>query len=181
MAQIRIWNPYREGVIKLAHRHKHHHRQPLNPFGVGSGEVGSILWTAGGYVAARALPAMALPSQNTGWMGYALNLGTAFLMKMFIPGTVGSELFVGGAVATVTRIVSDNLGAKIQGLSGDPTFTLGAYWQSYFAVPTVSDPYGRVAASPYPQPVLAPAPGRGMSGPGPRGGAPTRFASGRFG
>lgn len=181
MARIRIWNPYREGVnTHMAKHHKHHHHRRRNPFGVSTGEVGSILWTAGGYVAARAIPAMALPAQNTGWMGYGLNALTAVLMKMLVPGTVGSELFVGGAVATVTRIVSDNLGAKIQGLSGDPTFTLGAYWQSYFAVPTNSDPYGRVAASPYPQPVLAPAP-RGMSGPPPRGGITSRFSSGRFG
>lgn len=190
MAQIRIWNPYgpdygpqrkkRQGVISLAH-HRHHHRhRRRNPFGVQSGDVSRILWTGAGYVAARAVPAMALPSQNSGWMGYALNLATAFAMKMFIPGQTGSDLFVGGAVATVTRIVSDNLGAKIQGLSGDPTFTLGAYWQSYFAVPTVSDPYGRSSGSPYPQPVLAPAP-KGMSGPGPRAGAPSRFAAGRFG
>ena len=195
MARIRIWNPFprgkrgqmdrREGVIHLAHRHHHkhhyrHHRR--NPLGLQPGEGMRIIVASGGYIAARALPAMALPAQNTGIMGYALNAATALLMKLVIPGQMGSDLFVGGAVATVTRIVSDNLGAKIQGLSGDPTFTLGAYWQSYFAVPTVSDPYGRVAASPFPQPVLAPAPaGKGMSGPGPRGGAPTRFSAGRFG
>ena len=48
---------------------------------------------------------------------------------------------------------------------GDPAFTLGAYWNSFFAVPTVSDPYGRVAASPYPQPMLAPATVKGYMGP----------------
>jgi hypothetical protein len=183
MATIRIWNPYNgRGVIsKMSHRHHKHHYRRRNPLGVGTGEVMSILTITGGGVVARALPAMVLPAQNTGWMGYLLNAGTAFLMKLLIPGNLGHELFIGGGVGMVMRIVSDNLGAKIQGLSGDPAFTLGAYWQSYFAVPTNSDPYGRVAASPYPQPVLAPAPARGMSGPGPRGGAPTRFSSGRFG
>jgi hypothetical protein len=182
MAQIRIWNPYRNNRGEVIHmaRHRHHHRRRRNPLGVSTGEVGSILWTAGGYVAARAVPAMALPAQNTGIMGYALNAATALAMKLLIPGQTGSDLFVGGAVATVTRIISDNLGAKIQGLSGDPTFTLGAYWQSYFAVPTVSDPYGRTAGSPYPAPMLAPA-AKGMSGPPPRGGVATRFSSGRFG
>jgi hypothetical protein len=166
----------------MSHRHKHHYRRRKNPFGVASGDVTRILWGSAGYVAARAVPAMVLPGQNTGIMGYALNAITAFVMKMVIPGQTGDDLFVGGAVATVTRIVSDNLGAKIQGLSGDPTFTMGAYWQSYFAVPTVSDPYGRSAGSPYPQPVLAPAPAsRGMSGPPARGGVTTRFSSGRFG
>ena len=164
----------------MSYRHKHKHHRRRNPFGVASADITRILWGSAGYVAARALPAMVLPAQNTGIMGYALNAVAALAMKMVIPGQTGDDLFVGGAVATVTRIISDNLGAKIQGLSGDPTFTLGAYWQSYFAVPTVSDPYGRVSASPYPQPVLAPAP-KGMSGPGPRAGGPTRFASGRFG
>ena len=157
-------------------RNRHHHRRRRNPFGVDSGAITSILWGSAGYVAARAVPAMALPNQNSGIMGYGLNLATAFVMKMVVPGSAGNELFVGGAIATVTRIVSDNLGAKIAGLSGDPAFTLGAYWSSYFAVPTVSDPYGRVSASPYPQPVALPAApgGKGM-------GRYSRAAGGRFG
>ena len=178
MAQIRIWNPYRGEVIHLA-KHKHYHRR-RNPLGLQAGDLTRVVTVSAGYVAARAVPAMALPGQNTGIMGYALNAATAFAMKLVAPGPMGSDLFVGGLVATVTRIVSDNLGAKIAGLSGDPTFTLGAYWQSYFAVPTVSDPYGRVAASPYPSPVIAAAASGGkggMSG-GLRGG--NRF-SGRFG
>src|SRR5260370_12367228 len=106
---------------------------------------------------------MTLANKNSGIMGYALNLGTALALKFILKGDMGDSMFVGGAVATVTRIVSDQLGTKIQGLSGDPAFTMGAYWNSYFAVPTVSDPYGRVAASPYPQPALPPA-APGMSG-----------------
>lgn len=179
MAQIRIWNPYRGGVIHMAHRrHSYKHRR-RNPIGLQPGELTRIITASGGYVAARAIPALALPGQNTGIMGYALNAATALAMKMIVPGQTGSDLFVGGAVATVTRIVSDTMGAKIAGLSGDPTFTLGAYWQSYFAVPTVSDPYGRVAASPYPPQIaaVAAASGKGMSG---RGMSGSRF-NGRFG
>ena len=152
-----------------------------NPFGVPADDVSTILWGSAGYVAARAVPAMALPSQNSGIMGYALNAATALAMKLVIGGSTGDKLFVGGAIATVTRIVSDNLGAKIQGLSGDPTFTLGAYWNSFFAVPTVSDPYGRVSASPYPSPVLPVSTMKGMGGPVPRGMPVSRFAAGRFG
>lgn len=162
-------------------RHHKHHRRHRNPFGVNSSVVGQVLWTGAGYVAARALPAMFLSAQNTGWMGYLMNAGTAVALKMFVPGPTGEDLLIGGLVATVTRIISDTVGAKIAGLSGDPAFTLGAYWNSYFAVPTVSDPYGRVAASPYPQPVAALPSGKGMGGPGSRAGAPTRFATGRFG
>jgi hypothetical protein len=194
MGQVRIWNPHygpgsrgdkskaQNGGMFVAHRKYHVKRRHRNPFGVSSGVVSQVLWTSAGFVGARALPAMVLSSQNSGWMGYALNLGTAFLMKMFVPGGTGEDLFIGGVVATVSRIVSDNLGAQIKGLSGDPGFTLGAYWQSYFAVPTVSDPYGRVAASPYPAPMLAAPAGKGgtMSGPA-RGSGGSRFASGRFG
>jgi hypothetical protein len=167
-------------MAKRYHVKHHHHHRHRNPFGVSTGVLSQVLWTGAGYVAARALPAMVLSAQNNGWMGYLLNAGTAVVLKMVVPGPTGEDLLVGGLVATVTRIVSDTMGAKIAGLSGDPAFTLGAYWQSYFAVPTVSDPYGRVSASPYPQPVLA-APAKGMSGPGTRAGSPTRFAAGRFG
>jgi hypothetical protein len=166
----------------MAHRKHHHSHRRRNPIGLQPGELSRIVTASAGYVAARAVPAMAMPSQNSGIMGYAMNAATAFLMKLVIPGQTGSDLFVGGAVATVTRIVSDTLGAKIAGLSGDPTFTLGAYWQSYFAVPTVSDPYGRVSASPYPAQIVAAAAaagGKGTSGMG-RGMSGSRF-SGRFG
>jgi len=191
MATIRIWNPLyssgqREGVSKLAHRKyhvKHHRHRRRNPFGLSGGEGSRILWGSVGYVAARAVPAMALPSKNSGIMGYGLNLATAFALKFLLKGDMGDSMFVGGAVATVTRIVSDQLGTKIQGLSGDPAFTMGAYWNSYFAVPTVSDPYGRVAASPYPQPALPPpATMQGYSGtPGARAVSTGRFTAGRFG
>lgn len=190
MAQIRIWNPIsREGVNTSMARKKYqvkHHRRHRNPFGFTGADGNRILWGSVGYVAARAVPAMVLPSKNSGLIGYAMNLATAFALKMVLGGDMGDSMFVGGAVATVTRVVSDQLGTKIQGLSGDPAFTMGAYWQSYFAVPTVSDPYGRVAASPYPQPALpAPAAAGGMSGysgaAGARATSVGRFTAGRFG
>jgi len=166
------------------HVRHHHRRHRRNPFGISGDDTSRILWGTVGYVAARAVPAMALPGQNSGIMGYALNLGTALAMKLVLSGPTGDSLFVGGVVATATRVISDNLGTKIQGLSGDPAFTMGAYWNSYFAVPTVSDPYGRVAASPYPAPAL-PAPAAGMSGyagaAGARATSTGRFTAGRFG
>jgi hypothetical protein len=195
MATIRIWNPLpgrgsnRGEVSRVARRkyHVHHHRRRRrNPFGLSltGDDTSRILWGSVGFVAARAVPAMALPSKNSGILGYALNLGTALALKLVVGGAMGDSMFVGGAVATVSRIVSDNLGTRIQGLSGDPAFTMGAYWNSYFAVPTVSDPYGRVAASPYPQPALPPA-AAGMSGyagaAGARAVSTGRFTSGRFG
>jgi len=144
---------------------RHRHRNPFFE----SGEIGTIAWGAVGAVGARAIPAMVLPSKNNGLMGYGLNLASAFALKfvgnMTLGKAAGSSMFIGGAISTLLRAVTDNLGSKIQGLSGDPQFRLGAYWQSYFAVPTVSDPYGRVAASPYPAPVAAlPAPTKGGGG-----------------
>jgi hypothetical protein len=172
-------------VSKLAHRKyhvKHHRHHRRNPFGFTGSDGSRILWGSVGYVAARAVPAMALPSKNTGIMGYGLNLATAFALKFLLKGDMGDSMFVGGAVATVTRIVSDQLGTKIQGLSGDPAFTMGAYWNSYFAVPTVSDPYGRVAASPYPQPALPAPTMQGYAGAaGARAVSTGRFTAGRFG
>jgi hypothetical protein len=163
---------------------KHHRHRRRNPFGISGDETSRVLWGTVGYVAARAVPAMALPSKNSGILGYALNAGTAFALKLLLGGPMGDSMFVGGLVATATRIVSDNLGTRIQGLSGDPAFTMGAYWNSYFAVPTISDPYGRTAGSPYPQPAL-PAAAPGMSGyagaAGARAVSTGRFTAGRFG
>lgn len=188
MAQIRIWNPiHREEVREVAHKKyhvKHHRHRMRNPLGFTGQDGSRILWGTVGYVAARAVPAMALPAQNSGIMGYAMNLGVALALKFVLKGDMGDSLFVGGVIATGTRVISDNLGTKIQGLSGDPAFTMGAYWNSYFAVPTVSDPYGRVQASPYPAPALPPA-APGMSGyagaAGARATSTGRFTAGRFG
>lgn len=150
----------------MRHHHKkyhvrHHHR---NPLGVSGSDLGEIAWVSAGYVAGRAIPAMFLANMNTGILGYALNAGVGVALKMVVGGNVGHALMIGGIASGVTRLVSDQLGAKIQGLSGDPAFTLGAYWQSFFAVPTVSDPYGRVANSPYPAPALPPATVKGYMG-----------------
>jgi hypothetical protein len=137
-------------------RRKYHVRHRRNPLGVSGGDLTDIVWVSAGYVAGRAIPAMLLSSYNSGLVGYALNAGVGIVAKMLVPGSSGHGLMVGAIASAITRAVSDNLGANIKGLSGDPAFTLGAYWTSYFAVPTVSDPYGRVAASPYPQPALPP-------------------------
>jgi hypothetical protein len=191
MATIRIWNPLHEGGSNrrgvnssMAHKKYKVHKYRRNPLGFTGVDGSRILFGSVGYVAARAVPAMVLPAKNTGLIGYAMNLATALALKFILKGDMGDSMFVGGAVATVTRVVSDQLGTKIQGLSGDPSFTMGAYWNSYFAVPTVSDPYGRVSASPYPQPALPP-PAAGMNGyagaAGARAVSTGRFTTGRMG
>jgi hypothetical protein len=142
----------------MARHRKYHVKHRRNPFGVNGGDITDVLWVSAGYVAGRAVPAMLLSSYNTGLVGYALNAAVGVALRVLIPGTTGHALMVGGITSAITRAVSDNLGAQIQGLSGDPGFTLGAYWTSYFAVPTVSDPYGRTMTSPYPAPALPAAP-----------------------
>lgn len=109
-----------------------------------------------------------MPAQNTGFMGYALNALAALALKFagdsVLGKSEGDALFAGGLIGTGLRIVQEQFGSKIAGLSGDAGFNLGAYWQSYFALPTVSDPYGRTSASPYPQPALPAAAGGGGMG-----------------
>lgn len=143
-------------------RHRSRRRHHRNPLGVGRDELMLAASGVAGGVAALALPAIVLPGSNNGAMGYAMNVAAAFALKFagnaLVGKNVGDGFFVGGLVATGLRIVKDNFGSSIPGL--------GAYWQSYFAVPTISDPYGRTMASPYPQPMLAAPAGAksGMSG-----------------
>lgn len=138
---------------------RHHHHRGHNPFGVDQDVLSKVGWGVVGGVATRAIGATVLSAYNTGFTGYIANAATAIALK-FVGGMfskqAGDGLLIGGLIATGVRIVQEQLGSKIPGLSG--------YVNSYFAVPTVSDPYGRVAGSPYPQPVLAPAAAAGTMG-----------------
>lgn len=177
MAVIRIWNPHtrragrshraesgrgqsyaQEEGINLK-RKTHRRRRHRNPLGVGRDEIMLALSGVGGGIGALALPAIVLPSSNNGAMGYAMNLAAAFGLKIvgdMVSKNVGDGAFVGGLVATGLRIAKDNFGSSIPGL--------GAYWPSYFPVPTVSNPYGQTLASPYPAPMIAAPAKQGMSG-----------------
>lgn len=145
------------GGISMAKHHKHHYRKhKRNPFGIGKDELTLAATGVAGGVGALALPAIVLPSQNTGAIGYVLNAVTAVALKFvgdMVSKNVGTGLLVGGLVGTGLRIVKDNI----------PSIPMGAYWPSYFAVPTVSNSIGQVLQSPYPQPAL-PAPAKGMAG-----------------
>lgn len=140
-------------------RHRSSRRRSRNPLGVGRDELMLAGSAIVGGVGALALPAIALPGSNSGAMGYAMNAAAAFVLKYvgnMISKNVGDGFFVGGLVATGLRIAKDNFGSSIPGL--------GAYWPSYFPVPTVSNSYGQVLASPYPQPMLAAPSKSGLSG-----------------
>jgi hypothetical protein len=137
-------------------------RRRSNPLGITGNLLKTSLWAAGGALATRALPNLALGAKNTGVVGYAANAGSAILLSwvtsMFDKS--GSEgVLIGGLAATVLRIAQDNFGPRFA-LAGDPG-GLGLYSKGFFAVPTGSDAYGRVLQSPYPQPALPAAAGGG--------------------
>ncbi len=116
---------------------RRHHRH--NPFGVSRGAVKDAVYVAAGAIGAGALPGMVLPAQNKGWIGVALTGAAAVAMSFaarMIGGSAGAaEALKGGLAAMVIRAVHEAGFAK--------QFGLGAYTQSWFAVPTSSDAYGR--------------------------------------
>lgn len=162
MGQIRIWNPYKKGVSHLAkyHHHRRHSHRRRNPLGFDKSTLTGAAFGVAGAVGSLALPAMVLPSQNTGAVGYLLNAGAAFAMKvagdMLLGKSAGDELFAGGLVGVGLRIIKDNF-AGIPGLS--------AYWSSYLPnFPAASNPYGQMAN---PMPAALPAAagsGKAMAG-----------------
>lgn len=142
----------------MARHHRKHHRRHRrrNPLGFGGDEIKLAGFGIVGGVAALALPAMLLPSQNSGLIGYALNIGSAVVLKFagnMVSKQAGDGALIGGLVATGIRIVKDNL----------PSIPMGAYWESYFAVPPISNSFGQTLKSPYPMPAL-PAPAKTMGG-----------------
>lgn len=151
------------------HHHRHHHRRH-NPFGIDRGTIKLAAWGTAGGVVAYALPAVVLPAQNTGFMGYGLNILSAIAGKIAGDAVGGKDagdgMLIGGLVATGIRVVKDLAGSSIPGM--------GAYWPSFFALPTTSNPYGQVLQSPYPQPALPAAAGKAGMGGGRFGGR--RFA-----
>jgi hypothetical protein len=160
MARIEILNPFRrtrEGVTHLAKHHKHHkhHFRRHNPLMPTKEDLTLAAAGVVGGVGALALPALLLPSNNTGIVGYLMNVAAAIALKFvgdMAGPKAGSGMLVGGLVGTGIRIVRDNL----------PSIPLGAYWPSYFPVPTVSNSIGQVLQSPYPQPVVATVTSKGM-------------------
>lgn len=158
----------------MAHRYKvhhgHHDHRRCNPLGFNKASLETAAWGVAGGIGSLAFPTMVMPSQNSSFMGYALNAATALGLKFvgdMISPNAGDGLFIGGLVATGLRIAKDNL-SSIPGLSG-----LGAYWTSYLPnLPVSSNPYGQMP-NPQPQVVATAGGGKAMSGSG-------RFNGGRF-
>ena len=120
------------------------YRNPVNTSAfreVGVLSAGAI---AGG-LGARIIPQSVLPTYNTGWIGYGLNLIVAFLGKWLIDRfakmpRLGLGWAVGGVVMTVGRIVSDQWGKTVVtfgsgmsglGYRGDAAFDLRGMGATY--------------------------------------------------
>jgi len=132
-----------------------------------------------GGVGARALPQYAAPNYNSGLVGYAMNAAAtaviAYLSGMYTK-EAGLGAAIGGTVMTVGRIVSDYFGKQLVTFSlldpttataspvaaanvstpslsglrqGDLHFDLRGYKQSYFDIPSNTDPKTLTVAKPW--------------------------------
>ena len=132
-----------------SHRVRHHHRR-RNPSFLNN----EILGLSGGAIVAglgaRILPQMVAAQYNTGYMGYAIDAATGFVISRFGLRYINKNWEMGGYVGTVlsvvSRIVSEKFGGAIftSGL-GDTDFDLGYYMDESF-------PWrGTASQGPYPQ------------------------------
>ena len=130
----------------MSHKHKFrrrnpHYRNPSrrdNVFGVIIAGAGATV----GAVASRVVPQMLGSELNTGALGYVSNLAVGAILYALLPKSeFGTGAVAGAIAATAMRVLNDNF---------MPGMGLGAYWPSYFAVPTVSNSIGQTLTSPYP-------------------------------
>jgi len=166
MAKVRRrkQNRRRGGAIHLKNRHhfmnRHHRRRAKkNPFGVSPMEIVIISGSAlVGGVATRAIPQAVLSANNSGAVGYLMNLITAGVLGWlggFISPSVGLGAIVGGVTATGSRIFSDLTGKSIisfvpggtGGLGSDMAFQLGDYVPDQYVLPS-TDGSGLVLSNP---------------------------------
>lgn len=124
-----------------------------NPFGIDSETTKLAGYAIAGGIVARSAPEMLLPSQNSGFMGYGLNLvttiGAAMLAGKFFGPTAAKGVTIGGLVATGGRIVEEQFGKRLVefaplGLGNDPGYNLGEIGPASFPLPYS----GRVPALP---------------------------------
>jgi len=137
-------------------------------------------WGSVGAVATRAGTQLVLGASNTGWMGYLANLVAAYVLGFAGEKAVGKDageaIAVGGGIATVLRIASEQIFASsslsqylsLSGL-GDAQFSVsgvGEYVNDPYAIPSISS-----GANQLTQPLLPPlanapvvVPSKGMHG-----------------
>lgn len=108
-----------------------------------------------GFLAARMIPQNLLPSYNTGFTGYGLNVlsgaGISFLLGKIWDRDAAMGGYIGTGVAVLSRFLVDkfNIGGG-GGMSGDLDFDLGYYVSDRFPFPQgEGGPYANFPGSPY--------------------------------
>lgn len=157
-------NPRRRRNATIVMRNRHHRRRRNPGFGGGLfGNLGGLAidsaFAIGGGVTTRTLPQLVLPNQNSGVMGYGLNIlaavgGSAAITKFTKNARYGGMFLLGGIVMTFGRVVDDIFGTQLVSfaainpgsspvLSGDSTYDMrvyrrlsGSYQPSNFPLPT---------------------------------------------
>jgi len=113
--------------------------------------IKTTLGAFAGFAGARMIPATLLKQWNTGWTGYALNvgagLGTSWFVGMF-DRTAGQGAMIGTGLAVLSRILVEQFNIQGAGM-GDVDFDLGYYVSDRFPFPQGSGgPYDAFPGSP---------------------------------
>lgn len=143
----------------------HHRRRNPGAISTSLGNLKGLFYDSvsaiGGGIVTRSLPQAVLPNQNTGVLGYGLNIltaaiGSTVVTKFTKNARIGGMFLLGGIVMTVSRVIDDYFGAQLVTfaqfnpggspmLSGDSKFDYqvhkrlsGVYVDSTFPLPTNS-------------------------------------------
>jgi len=104
-----------------------------------------------GLVVTRQTPQLLLQGKNAGWLGYASNVAAAAagaaLIGKFFGRESGKLAFIGGAVYTVSRILTEQLSPigqyfALSGVGDAQAANLGQIKSGYFPVPVVHNADG---------------------------------------
>lgn len=141
-------NPRHHRGFHLMRNRARGRRRSRNP-GIVRGGVNLLkygLYALVGLVVSRQLPQMLLGSRNTGFLGYAANIATAFALSFvgnkFGGPEAGNAMLLGGGLFVVNRAIGDNFAPVQKYLSlsglGDP-LALGDIRPGYFPLPVPLD------------------------------------------
>lgn len=139
----------------------HHRRRKHNPSFLGSGKDIMVSAVAGlaSAVATSQLPQLILSTNNTGWMGYLANIGTAVaatvLANSVAGPSAGKAAMVGGAVIVLDRFLTENVSAigpyiTLSGVGDATAARMGTIRDGYYLHPTMVDGSGNMIV---PEPV----------------------------
>lgn len=153
----------RPRVRRRAHRlnpHRRHFRHRRNPAMLGDLKSLALdfAYLAGGGITTRSVPQLLIPTYNTGFVGYGLNLLVAAVTSAMIGKwrgpSAGRAWLLGGVAFTLSRAIDDYTGAQLVSfaqftpgghpmLSGDAGYGVGMsglYKTASFVLPTDSLP-----------------------------------------